>query len=59
MCFVFQAVPKAKGQALADEYGMKFFETVRCGSKFCYLYGLNIFVWLINVDEFDFAECQD
>jgi Ras-related protein Rab-8A len=23
----FQAVPKSKGQALADEYGMKFFET--------------------------------
>ncbi|XP_048597073.1 ras-related protein RABE1a isoform X1 [Brassica napus] len=23
----FQAVPKAKGQALADEYGIKFFET--------------------------------
>ena len=26
--FFFQAVPKAKGQALADEYGIKFFETV-------------------------------
>ncbi|WZZ21695.1 hypothetical protein YC2023_123082 [Brassica napus] len=25
--FFFQAVPKAKGQALADEYGIKFFET--------------------------------
>ena len=23
-----QAVPTSKGQALADEYGMKFFETV-------------------------------
>lgn len=23
-----QAVPTAKGQALADEYGIKFFETV-------------------------------
>lgn len=25
---VFQAVPTAKGQALADEYGMQFYETV-------------------------------
>ena len=25
---LFQAVPVAKGQALADEYGIKFFETV-------------------------------
>lgn len=25
---IFQAVPTAKGQALADEYGIKFFETV-------------------------------
>lgn len=24
----FQAVPTSKGQALADEYGIKFFETV-------------------------------
>ena len=24
-----QAIPTAKGQALADEYGIKFFETVR------------------------------
>lgn len=31
-----QAVPKSKGQALADEYGIKFFETVRCGYRFCY-----------------------
>lgn len=23
-----QAIPTAKGQALADEYGIKFFETV-------------------------------
>jgi|APAra0007618257_1042622.scaffolds.fasta_scaffold00873_5 hypothetical protein len=27
-CQNFQAVPTAKGQALADEYGIKFFETV-------------------------------
>lgn len=26
--FVLQAVPTSKGQALADEYGIKFFETV-------------------------------
>jgi hypothetical protein len=26
--FEMQAVPTAKGQALADEYGIKFFETV-------------------------------
>lgn len=25
-----QAVPTSKGQALADEYGIKFFETVSC-----------------------------
>ncbi|RWW05940.1 hypothetical protein BHE74_00049200 [Ensete ventricosum] len=25
---IIQAVPTAKGQALADEYGIKFFETV-------------------------------
>lgn len=25
----FQAVPTSKGQALADEYGIKFFETVK------------------------------
>ncbi|XP_024013482.1 ras-related protein RABE1a isoform X1 [Eutrema salsugineum] len=31
-----RAVPKSKGQALADEYGIKFFETVRCGCRFCY-----------------------
>jgi hypothetical protein len=27
---LLQAVPTAKGQALADEYGIKFFETVCC-----------------------------
>ena len=27
---MLQAVPTAKGQALADEYGIKFFETVCC-----------------------------
>jgi hypothetical protein len=26
----WQAVPTAKGQALADEFGIKFFETVSC-----------------------------
>jgi Ras-related protein Rab-8A len=26
-------VPTARGQALADEYGIKFFETVRCLSE--------------------------
>lgn len=26
--YIFQAVPTSKGQALADEYGIKFFETV-------------------------------
>lgn len=26
--FPIQAVPTSKGQALADEYGIKFFETV-------------------------------
>lgn len=47
----FQAVPKSKGQALADEYGIKFFETVRCDSKLCYtlIYiekCLILFIWL-------------
>lgn len=27
-CFPLQAVPTSKGQELADEYGIKFFETV-------------------------------
>ena len=35
ICIFFpQAVPTSKGQALADEYGIKFFETVR-SQKFC------------------------
>jgi hypothetical protein len=34
MMTYFQAVPTSKGQALADEYGIKFFETV---SKICCL----------------------
>ncbi len=29
-----QAVPTAKGQALADEFGIKFFETVSDSSSF-------------------------
>ena len=39
----FQAVPTSKGQALADEYGIKFFETV---SKLCCLYWLVGFFFL-------------
>lgn len=32
---VVQAVPTAKGQALADEFGIQFFETVRRIPCFC------------------------
>ena len=34
--YFFQAVPTSKGQALADEYGIKFFETVSGTQSFCY-----------------------
>jgi hypothetical protein len=33
-----QAVPTAKGQALADEFGIKFFETVSCPCSLGHLY---------------------
>lgn len=46
-------MPTAKGQALADEYGIKFFETVRCSFRFCYvcrkMYILLIWLTLISL----------
>jgi hypothetical protein len=33
-----QAVPTAKGQALADEFGIKFFETVSCPCSLGHMY---------------------
>lgn len=41
---LLQAVPTAKGQALADEYGIKFFETV---SVACYYHVIVFFKDLI------------
>lgn len=48
-----QAVPTAKGQALADEYGIKFFETV----SFCL--NRTFLVTVLVSQSIVFAECQD
>lgn len=57
----FQAVPTSKGQALADEYGIKFFETVK--SSFLFSFPL---VFLVGsspthslLDDINVAECKN
>lgn len=40
-----QAVPTSKGQALADEYGIKFFETVSAKSQLLFWYSFIVTCW--------------
>lgn len=53
---LLQAVSTAKGQALADEYGIQFFETVSCCAK-------GLIFSLVNFLQFytvlHLSECQD
>ena len=53
-----QAVPTSKGQALADEYGIKFFETVSANmlldwNRHCFI------CYLLFIPRVFSAECQD
>ena len=57
---MFQAVPTSKGQALADEYGIKFFETVK---QTCLIktYKTPLVICLLTVanESFHMSECQN
>ena len=51
-----QAVPTSKGQALADEYGIKFFETV--SANMLLKWNCHSFIYFLTCNAL-FAECQD